>query len=83
MITGQFQFIYTDNTQNAPMKVQDDLVRIHPAFSDLINQLVSIEYNDKGRPDKKKLTFDLGDAFIMGLNYWSRDFTARKLKTKY
>lgn len=65
---------------NAPMKIQNDEVRIHPAFTDLISQFKAVEYNDNGRPDKKKLSFDVGDAGIMGLNYWNIEYGGRKLK---
>lgn len=70
-------------TVNAPMKIQNDEVRIHPAFSDLISQLKSVEYDEKGRPDKKKLKFDMGDAFLVGLDYWSTAFAGRELKGEF
>lgn len=50
----------------ASQDVKDRKVRIHPAFRDLINQLIAVETNERGNPDKKKLTFDMGDAWIMG-----------------
>lgn len=40
-------------------------VRIHKAFRELINQLVAVETDSKGHPNKKKLLFDLGDAFMI------------------
>jgi hypothetical protein len=70
-------------TANAPMKIQNDEVRIHPAFHELLSQLKAIEYDDRGRPDKKKLKFDMGDAFLMGLDYWGTRIIARKLKGDY
>jgi hypothetical protein len=48
--------------------VKEQKVRIHPAFKDLLAQLRSAEFNEKGHPDKKKLSFDLGDCFMMGVS---------------
>ena len=46
-------------------------VRFHPDIcQDLTAQLKSVETNDKGHPDKKKLNFDLGDCFQMMANYF-------------
>lgn len=50
----------------ASQMVREKKVKIHPAFREAISQLVSVETNERGNPDKKKLTFDLGDCFIMG-----------------
>ncbi|MGI0047770.1 MAG: hypothetical protein ACREBB_11390 [Nitrosotalea sp.] len=55
-------------TIKASQAVKDKRVRIHPAFHDLISQLKAVDFNEKGHPDKKKLTFDLGDAFLMGVD---------------
>ena len=55
-------------TTKAAEAVKAKKVRIHPAFHDLISQLKAAEFNDKGHPDKKKLTFDLGDCFLMGVD---------------
>ena len=49
--------------------VKELRVKIHPAFTDLLAQLRSVKFDDKGRPDKKEVSFDLGDAFMMGMNY--------------
>lgn len=47
-------------------------VRIHTdEFKDLKGQLRAVVYNEKGYPDKKKLTFDLGDAFLMGISQFN------------
>ena len=54
-------------TINAAQAVKDGKVRIHPMFHDLISQLKAVDFNEKGHPDKKKLTFDLGDTFLMGV----------------
>lgn len=55
-------------TIKASQAVKDKLVRIHPVFHDLISQLKAVDFNEKGHPDKKKLTFDLGDTFLMGID---------------
>ena len=57
-------------TVNAAQSVKERTVRIHPAFSDLINQLKAVEFNERGHPNKKKLSFDLGDAFMMALHHF-------------
>ena len=56
-------------TIEAAQAVAEKRVRIHPAFKDLIAQLMAVKFNDKGHPDKTELTFDLGDCFLMGLNH--------------
>lgn len=55
-------------TMEAAQAVKELRVRIHPAYADLLAQLKSVKYNDKGHPNKKELTFDLGDAFMMAVN---------------
>ena len=46
-------------------------VRFHPDIcSDLTAQLKSVEMNEKGHPDKKKLNFDLGDCYQMMANHF-------------
>jgi len=49
----------------AARAVNTGKVRIHPTFRELILQLKACVYNQNNHPDKKKLTFDLGDAFLM------------------
>jgi hypothetical protein len=49
--------------------VKEQKVRIHPAYSELAYQLKAVQYNEKGHPDKKELSFDLGDAFMMACNH--------------
>ena len=78
-----FKDVLTDMTTNADQTVKDKGVRIHPSFSGLLSQLKSIEFNDRGHPDKKKLNFDMGDCFLMGLFYWSRRISIKKLKGKF
>ena len=56
-------------TIESAQAVKELRVRIHPAYSDLLAQLKTVRYNDKGHPDKTELTFDLGDAFMMSVNY--------------
>lgn len=59
----------SEMTVYAAQMIKERRVRIHPAFSDLMNQLKAVEFNDRGHPDKKKLSFDLGDAFFMALHH--------------
>jgi hypothetical protein len=59
----------SEMTVNAAQLVKERKVRIHPAFSDLINQLKAVEFNERGHPNKKKLPFDLGDAFMMAVHH--------------
>lgn len=54
-------------TLNASRMVKELNVRIHPTFSDLLADLKAVRYNEKGHPDKKQISFDLGDAFLMAL----------------
>jgi hypothetical protein len=49
----------------AAQAVNTGKVRIHPTFRELILQLKAVTYNQNNHPDKKRLTFDLGDAFLM------------------
>lgn len=60
-----FSKLLNDMTINASRMVKEKQVVIHPAFTDLIADLKSVRYNEKGHPDKKKLLFDLGDSFLM------------------
>lgn len=71
-----FQKELSEMTINAARVVKEQKVCIHPAFKDLLAQLRSAEFNEKGHPDKKKLGFDLGDTFLMGLNHFrTRDIS--------
>lgn len=56
-------------TIDAAQAVKEKRVRIHHSFKDLIAQLRAIRFNDKGHPDKKELTFDMGDCFLMGCHH--------------
>jgi SpoVK/Ycf46/Vps4 family AAA+-type ATPase len=56
-------------TINAAQMVKEKKVRIDPRYTDLIQQLKSAKFNDKGHPDKSQLSFDLGDCFLMGCYY--------------
>jgi len=60
-----FAKLLNDMTINASRMVKEKTVKIHPAFTDLIADLKSVRYNSKGHPDKSKINFDLGDAFLM------------------
>lgn len=52
-------------TDGAAAAVMQRQVRIHPQFEELLRQLRSVQKDKKGTPDKKKLTYDLGDPFHM------------------
>src|SRR3990167_5350261 len=49
--------------------IKERKIRIHPNYRDLIQQLKSAIFNDRGHPDKTTLTFDLGDCVLMGCHY--------------
>jgi len=63
-----FRESLSEMTIQSAQAVKEKTVRIHPAFKALIAQLSSITYNDKGYPDKKRMNFDLGDAFMMSIH---------------
>lgn len=70
-------------TTAASLAVDHDLVRIDPSLSILINQLKAIEYKkDKSVPDKSKMSFDVGDTFLMGVDYWEGQTFGGKLFKK-
>lgn len=50
--------------------IKERKIRIHSSFNDLVTQLKSVQFNEKGHPDKTKLSFDMGDAFMMATNYF-------------
>ncbi len=52
-------------TMYAASCIKERHVVIHQQFKKLRDQLMSVKYNDRGHPDKKLLTFDQGDAFLM------------------
>ncbi len=78
-----FKDVLTEMTTNAMTQIQNQDVRIHPTFSELLSQLKAVEFNERGHPDKKKLTFDMGDCLLMGLYYWKTQVVARRLKGKF
>ncbi|UVF62252.1 terminase large subunit [Nitrososphaeria virus YSH_1032793] len=61
--------------------IRDRTMLIHTGFTELRHQLVSINMNEKGHPDKKKITFDEGDCFMMGCleNKESSDFSGSNI----
>lgn len=65
-----FQKELSTMTFVAVQAVKEQKVKIHTAFSDLTYQLRAVEFDAKGHPNKKKLTFDLGDAFMMALSHF-------------
>ncbi len=63
-----FQKELSDMTMKAAQAVKEQKVRIHPAFTEMTYQLKAVQFNEKGHPDKKQMTFDLGDCFLMGVS---------------
>lgn len=45
-------------------------LRIHPAHRHLLEDLRAIRYDDRGRLDKKAVSFDMGDCLRMLANYF-------------
>lgn len=72
-------------TTNATLKIENDGVRIHPAFTGLIGQLKAVQYmkDGSGKPDKKAFPFDMGDPFTYGCDYWTTKAGGRMLKGKF
>lgn len=60
-------------TDNAAMQVKAGRVRIDPSFEELLKQLRSARKNEKGTVDKRIATFDLHDAFILALDYFTNN----------
>jgi hypothetical protein len=56
-------------TMVAAQAVRELKIRIHPSFTDLIYQLQAVTMNADGHPDKKKISFDLGDCFLMAVKH--------------
>lgn len=67
-------------TDNAAMKVLKGEVRIHPKFGELLQQLRAVKKNEKGTPDKNRLSFDLGDSFLMALHEFHHEIYGAILK---
>ena len=68
-------------TDNAALQVAKRAVRIHPRFEELLRQLRAVQKNEKGTPDKKKLSYDLGDCFHLVLDeLTAQSFYGAKLK---
>lgn len=57
-------------TDHAAITVSGGNVKINTIFEDLVKQLRAVKRNDKGLPNKKELSFDIGDAFLMALWYY-------------
>lgn len=71
-------------TDGAAAAVIERKVRINPKFEQLILQLRSVQKNNKGTPDKKKLSYDLGDPFHMLIDdLISTAFYGSSLKTNW
>ena len=61
-------------TQASVDLVRKQKIFIHPDFQSLISQLLSIQYNSSGHPDKSNLSFDLVDCFLMLCSsFWESD----------
>lgn len=57
--------------------VKEQKVFIHPIFRDLIGQLKAVKFDKGGGADKSELSFDLGDAFTMGVyDLKTRDYSS-------
>jgi len=59
------QSLRSKMTINAAQMVATKKVRIHPNFEDLIAQARAAYFDDKGGLDKKEMTLDILDTFIM------------------
>jgi len=71
-----FRELGSKMTIHATNMVQQKKVRIHPTHTELIQQLKSAKYNQKGMVDKNLGTFDLYDTFTMALyHYHVEDIT--------
>ena len=68
-----FRELGQDATLHAVKIMNEKKVVIHPRFRDLIQELQLARFNERGTVEKKILTMDLFDAFIM---------TLHKLKTE-
>ena len=67
----RFNSELSNMTIEGSQMVKEKRVRFHPDIcQDLTAQLKSVEMNEKGHPDKKKLNFDLGDCYQMMANYF-------------
>lgn len=62
---GNIQSLLSLMTIEAAQAVKEKRIKIHSIFTDLIAQLKSVQFNERGHPDKRELTFDLGDCFLM------------------
>ncbi len=78
-----FGKVLNDMVTWAVRQLNEDNIRIHPAFTELIGQMHAVEYNEKGHPDKKKLRIDVLDAFMMGLYYFRNKTAAKKLTGEF
>lgn len=64
-----FNKTLSDMVFTAVAAVKEQKIAIHPCFSELLAQLKTVTFNPKGHPDKRQLSFDLGDALLMALHY--------------
>jgi len=71
-----FRELAAKMTIHASNAVTEKKVKIHPTHTELLQQLKSAKYNQKGTIDKNLGTFDLYDAFIMAIyHYHTEDIT--------
>jgi|APSaa5957512535_1039671.scaffolds.fasta_scaffold03090_6 hypothetical protein len=63
----QFGDIGLEMTDNAADVVANKSVEIHPKFNVLLEELRGAVRGDNGQVDKKKIRYDLGDCFNMGM----------------
>jgi hypothetical protein len=60
----------SEMTSKSSRVIKEQRIRIHPIYKELISQLKTITYNEKGHPDKKRQTFDIGDALMMSVSHF-------------
>lgn len=71
VFTVNFRTELQKMTLTAAKYVKDKRILIHPCFEELIYQLKSVRFNERGHPDKSVYSFDLVDAFLMAMNFAS------------
>jgi hypothetical protein len=74
VVRCEFNKQLSEMTMKAAQAVKEQKVRIHTCFVDLINQLKAIQYDEKGHPNKKKMSFDLGDCLLMAISGLDRKY---------
>lgn len=65
-----FREALSEMTMQAAQAVKEQKIRIHPAYAELIRQLKTVQFNDRGHPDKARLSFDIGDCLMMLVSHF-------------